>query len=318
MQKLTDIKNLINADTLSKKGDIYTARKGYFYTHGKSEDDFAKSIEQALPSCKIVGKGAHWASFRGGASVANSSHWWVKFELPEATTKAVMQLASDLENAKNKKTAPPAIETPPVKTGYTLQIIKADGSWMAYDNILPEDAVCEAVMKSYNGISAQLYADENKWQAVKSFGIPNEPMTEEEARAKFAGINWTPLENYLTGLAGTEIRFIKKEFKGAGKHSDAFRFEIETPDLRQHAGICKLMLETLYMGNFGGGFGGWNEQSKSHLPGKDRLWMTLHFGYRHLGGGSNGHEIASAWYKFSTQEWTIRLAGRTETQIING
>ena len=76
-----DIKEKIGADTISKKNEVYTARKGYFYTMGKTSFDFVNRILNEFPNVKIIDSGDHYASFRGGASVANSSHWFVKFTL---------------------------------------------------------------------------------------------------------------------------------------------------------------------------------------------------------------------------------------------
>ena len=85
MSKLTGpkIKDLTYADTASKRSGIFTVRRGFFYTHGKTASDFANSIKEDLAKAgyeiEIIGKGEVWKPFKGGASVANSSHWWVKF-----------------------------------------------------------------------------------------------------------------------------------------------------------------------------------------------------------------------------------------------
>jgi hypothetical protein len=86
---LTQIReNVIGIDSLSKRGDVFTARLGYFYTHGKNAEDFATSVQERVQNylgigskVKIVDSGDHWAPFRGGASTAKSSHWWVRFKV---------------------------------------------------------------------------------------------------------------------------------------------------------------------------------------------------------------------------------------------
>lgn len=81
MAKLSEIKDRIYADTLSKKDDIYTARKQFFYTHGYTSAKFAENIKLALPHAIILEHRERWRAFRGGASVGNSSHWEVKFKI---------------------------------------------------------------------------------------------------------------------------------------------------------------------------------------------------------------------------------------------
>lgn len=79
--KTEEMRNKIMADTLSKKGDIYTARKGFFYSHGGSSEIFANRIKDRIPNVIIIDHGEQWKPFRGGASVAQSTHWWVKFKI---------------------------------------------------------------------------------------------------------------------------------------------------------------------------------------------------------------------------------------------
>lgn len=80
--KLQDMKALINATSLSKRNGVYTARKGFFYRHGKDSGTFAQRIADEL-NATILDHGEQWTPFRGGAPVARSSHWWVKFTVPE-------------------------------------------------------------------------------------------------------------------------------------------------------------------------------------------------------------------------------------------
>lgn len=61
------------------KAGNYVVRKGYFYTNGYDEQKFADNFSKLFPEFEIVNKGNAWKAFRGGASVANQSHWWVEF-----------------------------------------------------------------------------------------------------------------------------------------------------------------------------------------------------------------------------------------------
>lgn len=70
--------------TRKKNGNILL-RRGYFYTRGKTEEDFEKGVlavlHEANVSSKVVDRGNHWAPFKGAASIANQSHWWVELEV---------------------------------------------------------------------------------------------------------------------------------------------------------------------------------------------------------------------------------------------
>ena len=77
------IKHKIGADTISRTGNIYTIRKGHFYTFGKTSKDWENNVLAAFPKAKIIDSGDRNAAFRGGQSIRSGSHFWVIFELPE-------------------------------------------------------------------------------------------------------------------------------------------------------------------------------------------------------------------------------------------
>jgi len=79
MTTLKQVKELLKASSYSKKGDVFTVRRGFFYTHGKTSQDFVNDVLTAFPEAKVVDSGEVWKPFRGGASVTASSHWFVKF-----------------------------------------------------------------------------------------------------------------------------------------------------------------------------------------------------------------------------------------------
>lgn len=81
---LTQVRDAIRADTTSVKHGIFTVRKGFFYTGGYTASRFEAAVKASFPTAVIVDSGEVWKSFRGGASVAQSSHWFVKFSVPEA------------------------------------------------------------------------------------------------------------------------------------------------------------------------------------------------------------------------------------------
>jgi hypothetical protein len=80
---LKQLREKLSADTYSLKNGIFTVRRGFFYTGGRTSEDFAQAVSAALPSATIVEHGEVWKAFRGGASTAQQSHWFVKFQVKE-------------------------------------------------------------------------------------------------------------------------------------------------------------------------------------------------------------------------------------------
>ena len=75
------LKKDLGASTLSKRSGVYTARWSYFYRHNVTVENKIAKVKSVLPNANIVDSGDVWKSFRGGASVANQSHWYVKFTI---------------------------------------------------------------------------------------------------------------------------------------------------------------------------------------------------------------------------------------------
>lgn len=69
----------IHVDQVCKHGDIWTIRRGFFYRFGGSSKIYEDGVKKAFPNATILDSGEHNAPFRGGASLRNSSHWFVKF-----------------------------------------------------------------------------------------------------------------------------------------------------------------------------------------------------------------------------------------------
>ena len=74
-------KNHVTLDTFSVVKGVVTIRHGYFYSHGYNSEKYKNSVLKAFPKAKIIDSGDVWKPFRGGASVANQSHWFVKFTI---------------------------------------------------------------------------------------------------------------------------------------------------------------------------------------------------------------------------------------------
>jgi len=73
------VRGTLLADSASVKANIFTVREGFFFTHGYTAEMLAERVLAAFPNVTILETGEVWKSFRGGASVAAQSHWFVKF-----------------------------------------------------------------------------------------------------------------------------------------------------------------------------------------------------------------------------------------------
>lgn len=69
-------------DRISKDASgNYTARRSFFYSRGATSEHVAARIKTALPQAVILDQGTVIKPFRGGAPLAQSTHWWVKFSV---------------------------------------------------------------------------------------------------------------------------------------------------------------------------------------------------------------------------------------------
>lgn len=59
----------------------FVARWGFFYTHGRTSSGCAAQVKTVFPEAQIIDDQKIWKRFRGSASVANSSHFLVRFTL---------------------------------------------------------------------------------------------------------------------------------------------------------------------------------------------------------------------------------------------
>ncbi len=71
----------VNFDQVTRRGEVWTARRGFFYRFGGSAEMYVEGVKKAFPNATILDIGEQWTGFRGGAPLAKSSHWFVKFIL---------------------------------------------------------------------------------------------------------------------------------------------------------------------------------------------------------------------------------------------
>lgn len=80
---MTVLKNAGFVQSVGRKrnGDI-VARRSFFYRNGKTSADFDQYVRKVLNTAgledkyQIVESGEIWKPFRGGATIANQSHWF--------------------------------------------------------------------------------------------------------------------------------------------------------------------------------------------------------------------------------------------------
>ena len=69
------------ADSIGTGKEGVVIRRGFFYSFGGTAAKFEATVMSALKAAglqpELVRSGEVWAPFRGGASVARSTHWYV-------------------------------------------------------------------------------------------------------------------------------------------------------------------------------------------------------------------------------------------------
>jgi len=83
------IQELVIADDSSKtKRGTYIFRRTFFYRSGGTAESWAAKVVAQLTEAnvkvEVVDRGEVDKPFRGGASVKQSSHWWVEVKVVEA------------------------------------------------------------------------------------------------------------------------------------------------------------------------------------------------------------------------------------------
>lgn len=86
-QKLREIIGCSDQALVKSKG-VYTYRRGFYFTNGKTVRDIQAFLESKLEAAGIgylvVASGEQWKPFRGGDTLRQGSHWWVTFQIIEA------------------------------------------------------------------------------------------------------------------------------------------------------------------------------------------------------------------------------------------
>ena len=86
MNILNFLRDNVIADQISRnrEGNI-VFRRSYYYRHGQDAQSFANYIQQQLQALNLNAQLVHFVdnyrNFRGGASIANSSHFYAEFQI---------------------------------------------------------------------------------------------------------------------------------------------------------------------------------------------------------------------------------------------
>lgn len=81
--------NTISPDQISKTSyGTFIFRKTFYYKHGQTDTMFAGKVTAEIQklgydNVEIVDMGEVNKTFKGGASVKQSSHWWVELKIEE-------------------------------------------------------------------------------------------------------------------------------------------------------------------------------------------------------------------------------------------
>lgn len=81
--KTSEIRETLHCDSVSRKGDIITAKKSYFWGVTSDGSAFAALVEKQYPNARVVDYGNHFHHFVGKAKSGSrqDSYYWVKFRL---------------------------------------------------------------------------------------------------------------------------------------------------------------------------------------------------------------------------------------------
>ncbi len=70
-------------DKLTRRGDVFIYRRGFFYPHGQTAGKIADKMKESFPNMEITDYETVWKPFNGFAPVSRQSHFQVRFKLNE-------------------------------------------------------------------------------------------------------------------------------------------------------------------------------------------------------------------------------------------
>lgn len=105
---MSRVRDAAPGDQVSKdKQGNFIFRQGYYYRMGMDSDKFADRVKKELSNAgfnvEIIDHGDHFASFRGGASIKASSHFWVKARVMDGVPVSEPIEEADIPDVERNK-----------------------------------------------------------------------------------------------------------------------------------------------------------------------------------------------------------------------
>ena len=113
-------------------------------------------------------------------------------------------------------------------------------------------------------------------------------------------INFDELFKYTQAYMKVDCEFHQPEIT-TSRGTVHIRFM--SHDIASQTGAFAAILERCYLSSFS------NYVFRDKETGEIGYWVTVSIQYEHTGGGSNGMDVMTAWYKESTG-WTFKNAGK--------
>ncbi len=129
-------------------------------------------------------------------------------------------------------------------------------------------------------------------------GNPNVINDEHDAVAFIECIDWEPLNKFVSGIIGTDVKFAASNVRAARGYSGSAQYYVDVADPRNFANECGIM-SPVYSEVLVDCFN--SAICKNKETGESYFWCTPAFRYHYKSGGSNGTNIATAIYK--NGEW---------------
>lgn len=124
----------------------------------------------------------------------------------------------------------------------------------------------------------------------------------QEAKDFIDSINVKPLNDKLSEVLGVPMNF---QMSGEDVKLIRGDYIIVAEDPTNYASECGVMsniYREVKLSTFN------SRLSRDDKTGAIRLWMTIHFQFTYVTGGSNGTPVLASWYE--NGNWTFRVEGR--------
>ena len=164
-----------------------------------------------------------------------------------------------------------------------------------FSNIMDKDGTFVWISKEFEGIidcnemclhnvvmiNGQTYSIEELIEFIND-------LTDEEQHDKLEQLDLSAIQLYIKKRTGMHVTLHKELYKN---NDNKWCLTLSSDNLVEHIGICKAMIDEIYMECNNIGFG------IDRDTGEQQLWIpSLYFYYVHQDGGRNGHEFGRIAY----------------------